>query len=187
MKVAGSAYTFSYVALGELVAWIIGWCLTLEYAISASATARSWSGTFVQALQGFGVNTPVWLDSYAVSVFSFSPLAAVIVLLCAAILMIGARESSTFNVMMTVFNIGVILFVIVLGSIFVDTSNWKPFTPFGMRAVFVGTGKVFFAYIGFDSVTTLAAEVKTPNATCLLVSLVLSSLLPPYTSLLSSS
>jgi APA family basic amino acid/polyamine antiporter len=157
--------------LGEIVAWVIGWCLTLEYAISASATARSWSGAFVQALQGFGVHTPKWLDSYEVvrlkgsdeALFSISPLAAVIVLLCAAVLLVGARESSTFNVIMTVFNIGVILFVIVLGSIFVDTANWKPFTPYGFRAVFVGTGKVFFAYIGFDSVTTLAAEVKNPK------------------------
>ena len=142
---------------------MIGWCLTLEYAISASATARSWSGSFVQALQGFGVKTPPMLDSYPISVFSFSPLAAVIVLLCALVLLIGARESSTFNVIMTVFNIGIILFVIVLGSIFVDTANWKPFTPFGFRAVFVGTGKVFFAYIGFDAVTTLAGEVKNPK------------------------
>jgi len=109
------------------------------------------------------VKTPVWLDGYKASVFSFSPLAAVIVLLCAAVLLVGARESSTFNVIMTVFNIGVILFVIVLGSIFVDTANWKPFTPFGFRAVFVGTGKVFFAYIGFDAVTTLAGEVKNPK------------------------
>lgn len=77
--------------------------------------------------------------------------------------MIGARESSTFNVIMTVFNIGVILFVIVLGSIFVQPENWKPFAPFGLRAVFIGTGKVFFAYIGFDAVTTLAAEVKNPK------------------------
>lgn len=84
-------------------------------------------------------------------------------MLCAAVLLIGARESSTFNVIMTVFNIGVILFVIVLGSIYVDTANWKPFTPFGFRNVFVGTGKVFFAYIGFDSVTTLAGEVKNPK------------------------
>jgi APA family basic amino acid/polyamine antiporter len=163
IPIAGSAYTFSYVALGEFVAWIIGWCLTLEYAISASATARSWSGSLVQALQGFHVKTPAWLDSYPVSFMSLSPMAAVIVLLCAAVLLIGARESSTFNVIMTVFNIGVILFVIVLGSIFVDTANWKPFTPFGFRPVFVGTGKVFFSYIGFDAVTTLAAEVKNPK------------------------
>lgn len=90
-------------------------------------------------------------------------MAAVIVSLCAAVLLVGARESSTFNVIMTVFNIGIILFVIVLGSIFVDTANWKPFTPYGFRPVFVGTGKVFFSYIGFDSVTTLAAEVKNPK------------------------
>lgn len=162
-KVAGSAYTFSYVSLGELIAWVIGWCLTLEYAISASATARSWSGALVQALGEFGLSTPFWFNNYELSIFSFSPLSATIIILCTIILLFGARESSTFNIIMTIFNISIILFVIVLGSVFIDTQNWKPFTPFGFQKVFVATGTVFFAYIGFDSVTTLAAEVKNPK------------------------
>eukprot|EP01102_Stenamoeba_stenopodia_P012759 TRINITY_DN405_c0_g1_i1.p1 TRINITY_DN405_c0_g1~~TRINITY_DN405_c0_g1_i1.p1 ORF type:complete len:612 (-),score=117.14 TRINITY_DN405_c0_g1_i1:111-1946(-) len=185
IPIAGSAYTFSYVSLGEIVAWIIGWCLTLEYAISASAVAQGWAGNFCQlAFPTDGC--PLWLNGWAVTsnstgsgsgsadeVISTSLLSIIIIAICILILIVGAKESSTFNVCMTVWNIIIILFIIVLGSFYVDPANWTPvkpddptqtsFLPNGMKGVFAGAGTVFFSYIGFDSVTTLAAEVKDPK------------------------
>lgn len=186
IPIAGSAYTFSYVSLGEIVAWIIGWCLTLEYAISASAVAQGWAGNFCQLV--FPTDgCPLWLNGWSIAsnsdsgsgssdeVISTSLLSIIIIAACIVILIVGAKESSTFNVCMTVWNIVIILFIIVLGSFYVDPANWSPlkvrpdypnqtsFLPNGMKGVFVGAGTVFFSYIGFDSVTTLAAEVKNPK------------------------
>lgn len=191
VPIAGSAYTFSYVSLGEIIAWIIGWCLTLEYAISASAVARGWAGNFCQlAFPNDGC--PAWLNGWsppselvssasgssgsgsAEPVISTSLLSVLIIWACIVILIVGAKESSTFNVIMTFWNLAVILFVIILGSFHITKSNWHPqkvggepgetsYLPNGMNGVFVGAGTVFFSYIGFDSVTTLAAEVKNPK------------------------
>lgn len=135
----------------------------MEYAISASATARSWSASVIAAFNGFGVQTPAWLDNYQVSFMSLSPLSIVIIIICTLILLIGAKESNTFNIVMTCFNVGIILFIIIIGSIYVQPENWKPLVPNGFQGVFAAAGTVFFAYIGFDSVTTLAAEVKNPK------------------------
>eukprot|EP01102_Stenamoeba_stenopodia_P017210 TRINITY_DN6137_c0_g1_i2.p1 TRINITY_DN6137_c0_g1~~TRINITY_DN6137_c0_g1_i2.p1 ORF type:complete len:609 (+),score=105.85 TRINITY_DN6137_c0_g1_i2:267-2093(+) len=180
IPISGSAYTFSYVSLGEIVAWIIAWCLTLEYAISASAVAQGWAGNFCNlAFPNDGC--PLWLNGWSVSsgsssgdeVISTSLLSIIIIAACTLILIVGAKESSTFNVCMTVWNIVVILFIIILGSFHINPENWKPvvpndpsrtsFLPNGMKGVFMGAGTVFFSYIGFDSVTTLAAEVKNPK------------------------
>lgn len=109
------------------------------------------------------MNAPDWLDSYEVSIFSFSPLSVVIIVLCTAILIFGAKESNLFNIIISCFNVGVILFIIVLGSIYVQPENWQPFLPNGFQGVFAAAGTVFFAYIGFDSVTTLAAEARNPK------------------------
>jgi len=146
----------------------IGWNLTLEYAISGSAVARGWAGYVASLFKVFGAELPYWLHNWVPSetirgYLSFSILAYVITTVCTVILLFGAKKSSLFNKIITVVNLSVILFVIILGSIHVDRSNWTPFFPFGFTGVFQGAGTVFFSYIGFDSVTTLASESKNPK------------------------
>jgi len=173
---SGSAYTFSYVALGELIGWFIGWNLTLEYSISASAVARGWAGymaSLVTILSGdHHYVLPPWLvgddlPSYfphAISKWiNISPLSVVIIFLCMCILIMGVKNSATFNLVITVLNVTTILFVIIVGALYVDKINWNPFFPFGWKGAFAGAGTVFFSYIGFDSVTTLAGEVRRPS------------------------
>ncbi len=114
----------------------VGWNLTLEYAISASAVARGWAGYFVSALQSFGVNPPLWLYNYElVSFLVLSPLAAIICILCTIVLLFGIKESARFNLIITILNIGILFFVIILGSFHVHRSNWNPFMPFGFAGV----------------------------------------------------
>jgi len=106
IPVSGSAYSFAYISLGEVVAWFVGWNLTLEYAISASAVASAWSSYFIAALESVGVKFPEWLVGFRLYSFLYlTPLAALIVLLCTVILLIGMKESATFNVIMTVVNL----------------------------------------------------------------------------------
>eukprot|EP01111_Echinosteliopsis_oligospora_P013691 TRINITY_DN4977_c0_g1_i1.p1 TRINITY_DN4977_c0_g1~~TRINITY_DN4977_c0_g1_i1.p1 ORF type:complete len:580 (-),score=93.27 TRINITY_DN4977_c0_g1_i1:66-1805(-) len=162
--VSGSAYTFSYVALGEAIGWFIGWNLTLEYSISASAVARGWAGYVGKLFLLFNVDLPDWLTGHKLSdLFNFSPLSVLIIVLCTFILIAGVKDSARFNLAMTILNITTLLFVIGVGAYYVDVRNWKPFTPFGLGGAFAGAGTVFFSYIGFDSVTTLAAEVANPS------------------------
>eukprot|EP01132_Coremiostelium_polycephalum_P009963 gene9963-12215_t len=164
IPVSGSAYTFAYVALGEFAGWFIGWNLTLEYAISASAVARGWAGYFKSIFNIFGKDVPVWVTGYSVNSFiNISPLAPIIIIVCTVILIFGVKDSARFNMVITCVNIVTILFFIILGSIYIDTSNWSPFLPYGMTGVFQGCSVVFFSYVGFDSVTTLAGEVKNPK------------------------
>jgi len=164
VPVSGSAYTFAYLTLGELVGWFIGWDLTLEYALSASAIARGWAGYFAAALHSFGVPVPDWLDGYELnSIVSISPLAALVCLACTGLLLLGVKESARFNLIITALNILIIAFIVIVGSTQVDTANWKPFLPYGITGTFRGVGTVFFSYIGFDSVSTLAGEVKNPK------------------------
>lgn len=163
IPVSGSAYSFAYISLGEVVAWFVGWNLTLEYAISASAVASGWSSYFVAALESVGVKLPEWLVGFRLyEVFYLTPLAAMIVILCTFILLFGMKESATFNVVMTIINLGVIFFFIIAGGFHVKPVHWQPFLPFGIAGSWAGVGKVFFSYIGFDSVSTLAGEVKNP-------------------------
>jgi len=164
IPVSGSAYSFAYITLGELVGWFVGWNLTLEYAISASAVARGWTGYFVSALKSVGVHVPGWLYEYKITSFlSVSLISAVVVLGCTGLLLFGMKESARFNAIMTTLNVGIIFFVIICGAFYVDTSNWTPFAPHGVGGVYRGVGMVFFSYIGFDSVSTLAGEVKRPG------------------------
>eukprot|EP01104_Vermistella_antarctica_P009847 TRINITY_DN257_c0_g6_i1.p1 TRINITY_DN257_c0_g6~~TRINITY_DN257_c0_g6_i1.p1 ORF type:complete len:620 (+),score=131.42 TRINITY_DN257_c0_g6_i1:192-2051(+) len=186
IPVSGSAYTFAYVSLGEFVGWIIGWNLTLEYAISASAVARSWATYLVQFLENSflkvpGKYLPDWLYDQKVNctcgadictkfdlnsvcdVFDIGVLSVVIIVLCTFVIIFGVKESATFNAVVTTINVSCILFIIGLGSFYVDTSNWKPFAPEGITAIMTGSGTLFFSYIGFDSVSTLAGEVKNPQ------------------------
>jgi APA family basic amino acid/polyamine antiporter len=139
----------------------------LEYAISASAVARGWSANVVQFIVTLGIETPYWLDNWMIiegnDFISISPLSCVVIITCTLILVLGAKESSLFNMIITVFNICLIVFIIILGATKVNTDNYTPFFPTGMQGMFVGAGMVFFSYIGFDAVTTLAGEVKNPK------------------------
>ncbi|EFA80265.1 putative cationic amino acid transporter [Heterostelium album PN500] len=164
IPLSGSAYTFAYVALGEFAGWFIGWNLTLEYAISASAVARGWSGYFSNFFTVFNTTTPEFVLGYGVdSVFNIQPLAPVIIIICTVILAFGVKDSARFNMAITSLNMITIFFFIIFGSFFIDTSNWSPFLPFGFNGVFQGCSKIFFSYVGFDSVTTLSGEVKNPK------------------------
>ena len=174
VPVAGSAYTYAYATLGELFAWIIGWDLVLEYAVASSTVAHGWSQYFVSFLGIFGVTLPsAWIQNP----FDFDPAsgtwvlthavcnlpAGLVVLLITIVLVVGIRESATFNAAMVVLKLVVVLFVIGLGSGYVETKNWSPFLPYGMPGVFKGAAYIFFAYIGFDAVSTHAEEARNPQ------------------------
>ncbi|KAN0008793.1 hypothetical protein ACTFIU_002086 [Dictyostelium citrinum] len=164
IPVSGSAYTFAYVSLGEFMGWFVGWNLTLEYAISASAVARGWVGYFQVIFKIFGKDAPEWINGYSINEWiNINPVAPVIIVICTIILVFGIKDSARFNMAITAINLLTITFFIILGSIHVDRSNWTPFLPFGMTGVFSGCSVVFFSYVGFDSVTTLAGEVKNPK------------------------
>jgi APA family basic amino acid/polyamine antiporter len=174
VPVAGSAYTYAYATLGELFAWIIGWDLVLEYAVASSTVAHGWSHYFLSFLGIFGVTLPErWIGNPIdidplthawVTTGSYCNLpAALVVLFITVILVIGIRESAGVNAAMVVLKLVVVLFVIGLGSAYVRPENWKPFLPFGWDGVLKGASYVFFAYIGFDSVSTHAEEARNPQ------------------------
>ena len=170
VPVSGSAYTYAYTSFGEFIAWIIGWNLTLEYAISAAATARGWAAYVVTFLETFGVTPPAFLIAEQMEIttdISCSILAAVIVMVCTFVMIFGVKESSRFNNIVTVANVLVLLFVIILGATKLDTANWTAvndsFVPYGFNSVMKGAGTVFFSYLGFDMVSSLAEEVKRPQ------------------------
>jgi APA family basic amino acid/polyamine antiporter len=174
VPVAGSAYTYAYATLGELMAWIIGWDLVLEYAVASSTVAHGWSHYFVSLLGIFDIVLP---QAWTGNPFDFDPArgewfltgavmnlpALVIVLLVTVVLVIGIRESAGFNAGMVILKVAVVLFVIVVGAGYVNTANWQPFMPNGMPGVLKGAAYIFFAYIGFDSVSTHAEEARNPQ------------------------
>jgi APA family basic amino acid/polyamine antiporter len=174
VPVAGSAYTYAYATLGELIAWIIGWDLVLEYAVASSTVAHGWSHYFVSFLGIFGITLPQALIG---NPFDYDPAthawfvtgaflnlpAAAIVLLMTTILVVGIKESANFNAAMVILKVAVVIFVIVVGAGYVETQNWKPYLPFGWEGVFKGSAYIFFAYIGFDSVSTHAEEARNPQ------------------------
>jgi APA family basic amino acid/polyamine antiporter len=174
VPVAGSAYTYAYATLGELFAWIIGWDLVLEYAVASSTVAHGWSHYFLSFLNLFGVTLPARLTGTPIDVdpatgswiatgaYGNLP-AALVVLFITVILVVGIRESASVNAAMVVLKLVVVLFVIGFGSAYVRTENWHPFLPFGWPGVLKGASYVFFAYIGFDSVSTHAEEARNPQ------------------------
>ncbi len=226
IPLAGSAYTYAYATLGELIAWIIGWDLTLEYAMGASTVSSGWSNNFVELLEVFHVNFPLWLaydhwtglrkamehvarDVMASSYASLTPgsqgyikqmadlvasptqdmmarahavlgapvifgheigfnlPALLIALIITTILAIGIKESAKFNATIVVVKVAVVLFVLGLGAKYVHPgnwgSNWHSFAPFGVSGIGAGAAYIFFAYIGFDAVSTTAQEAKNPQ------------------------
>uniref|UniRef100_A0A1X7UYV6 Cationic amino acid transporter C-terminal domain-containing protein n=1 Tax=Amphimedon queenslandica TaxID=400682 RepID=A0A1X7UYV6_AMPQE len=167
VPVTGSAYTFAYASFGEFLAWIIGWNLTLEYCISSAAIARSWGDYFTYMWTQYGLTPPTWLSEIPCGITSLSPAAAGIVILCTIVMLFGISTSSTFNVIITILNIGILAFFVGVGGTRVVPSNWvyqdDTFVPFGAASVFAGAGTVFFSYLGFDMVSSLAEETKNPQ------------------------
>jgi APA family basic amino acid/polyamine antiporter len=181
VPVAGSAYTYAYATLGELVAWIIGWDLLIEYAIGNTAVAISWSGYTDALLRGLGVALPRWLVTdyrtaaraapdvlaNAPHLFGvplvFNALAMLIVAAVTAILVWGVRESARFNAVMVGVKLIVLAFFVATSSRYVSPANWHPFAPNGFAGIGAGAAVVFFAYIGFDAVSTCAEECKNPG------------------------
>lgn len=200
VPVSGSAYTYAYATLGELVAWIIGWDLILEYAVGNVAVAISWSGYFQQLLLGFGVKWPLWLGiDYRSAVQAarqvaettdvasldlvlrqaaqawtdaprwlgvpivFNLPAFAITMLVTWVLVKGIRESARFNTVMVVVKLAFIVFFLAVGAFYVKPENWTPFAPNGFAGISSAASIIFFAYIGFDAISTAAEETRDPQ------------------------
>jgi APA family basic amino acid/polyamine antiporter len=194
VPVAGSAYTYAYATLGELFAWIIGWDLILEYAVASSTVAHGWSHYFQDLIGIFKLHIP---EEVRTAPFNYNPAtgqfaatgswfdlpAIVITAIVTCVLVIGIRESATFNTTMVAIKLVVVAFVIGVGAFYVNPENWRPFAPFGLTGIsffghtlfgqtgaggeplgmLAGAAIIFFAYIGFDSVSTHAEEAKRPQ------------------------
>src|SRR5215207_797103 len=182
---AGSAYAYSYATLGELVAWIIGWDLILEYAVGNIAVAVAWGGYFNSLLTGVGIHLPGWLaHGYRAVSLSSDPAvqalidsaprfagvpilvnipAFAIVMVITWILLLGVKESARANNMMVVIKLVVLGIFVVVGAMHIDTANYVPFAPNGWRGIHQGAAIVFFAYIGFDAISTAAEETRNPQ------------------------
>ncbi|WP_289138325.1 amino acid permease [uncultured Brevibacillus sp.] len=165
VPVSGSAYTYSYAAFGELVAWMIGWDLILEYGVASAAVASGWSGYAQGLLAGFNIHLPLALTSaFDASKGTIIDLPAVfIIFIITMLLMKGTRESARFNTVMVLIKVAVILLFLIVGIGYVKPENWSPFMPFGFAGVATGAATVFFAFIGFDAVSTAAEEVRNPQ------------------------
>ncbi len=201
VPISGSAYTYAYVSFGELIAWIIGWALILEYAIGNIVVAISWSSYFNNLLIGLGIHLPYWMtingtaahDAFEAATalvaagktvpenllavlegYDKTPIlfgsklflnlpAFAIVIFVTVLAYIGMKESKKSANFMVIFKIAVILMVIFLGFFYVDTNNWHPFLPNGFTGVLAGVSAVFYAYIGFDAISTTAEECKNPQ------------------------
>src|SRR3989344_9246038 len=181
IPIAGGSYSYSYVAMGEFVAWLVGWTLTAQYIISASAVAVGWSGYFVSLMRDFGI---FFSNTLTQAPLDYQPgmgwqwtgavlnvPAMVLVAFLGCMISIGIRAVSYFNNTMVIIKVSTIILFIILGISFVHTENWTPFIPentgqfgqFGWSGILRGAGLVFFAYIGFDTVSTLAQDAKNPQ------------------------
>lgn len=185
VPVSGSAYTYSYVAFGEIIAWIIGWDLLMEYAIGNIAVAISWSDYFTTLLDGFGIHIPEYLTmdywtakdmatEAAKAAWNNAPVFGNIRLICDLpaflitvvitwIIYVGIKESKRTTNAMVILKMAVIILVIIAGAFYVKPENWSPFLPNGISGVLSGTAAVFFSYIGFDAISTTAEECQNPQ------------------------
>ncbi|MEK4627712.1 MAG: amino acid permease [Solibacillus sp.] len=165
VPVTGSAYSYSYIVFGEIIAWLVGWSLLLEYGLATAAVATGWSGYFVSLLEGFNIHLPVALTgAYNPENGTFINIPAIFIIFAMGYLLIlGMKESTRFNAIMVTVKILVVLLFILVGMFYVKPENWTPFLPFGMGGVFTGAALVFFAYLGFDAVSSAAEEVKNPQ------------------------
>lgn len=182
IPIAGSAYTYAYATLGEFIAWTIGWDLILEYLFGASTVAVGWSGYVVSLCKDFGIVIPT---AFSQSPLSYDPAthvwsstgalvnapAVFIVAVMTALLVVGIRESANFNNIIVIVKVAIILMFIGIGFAYVTVDNWTPFVPantgevghFGFSGLIRGAAVIFFAYIGFDAVSTAAQEAKNPQ------------------------
>ncbi|GLB46488.1 amino acid permease [Philodulcilactobacillus myokoensis] len=165
LPIAGSAYSYGSIIYGELMGWILGWALILEYMLAVASVASGFSAYLQSFLSGFGLKIPTALSGYFdpahgtyINIFS-----VLIVLLIAAILFIGAKSSTRINDIIVVIKLLIILLFLAVGFFYIKPANWSPFLPFGMKGVLHGASLVFFAYLGFDTVSSAAAEVKNPK------------------------
>jgi APA family basic amino acid/polyamine antiporter len=181
IPVAGSAYTYAYTTMGEWLAWIIGWDLVLEYAVGAATVSISWAGYVVSLLHDFGINLPPQLVSSPLEALRLSDGTSVqgvinlpavfIVLVISALLMVGIKESARANAVIVVIKVTVVLVFIGVGYFYINPANYTPFIPanegafgrFGFTGIMMGAGTIFFAYIGFDAVSTAAQEARNPQ------------------------
>jgi basic amino acid/polyamine antiporter, APA family len=181
IPVSGSAYTYSYATLGEAIAWIIGWNLSLEYMMSASAVAVGWSEYVVNILGDWGVHLPAQLvnapfgkggdGSITLTGAIVNLPAMLVVVALGSVLYVGMRESSGANTVMVAIKVAVIVLFIIAGMSYIDTANWHPFLPpntgkfgeFGWSGVLQGAGIIFFSYVGFDTASTAAREARNPQ------------------------
>lgn len=185
IPVSGSAYIYTYATMGEFAAWMMGWVLMLEYAIGTIAVASSWTGYLIKLFEGFPFlpevmkNPPVWLvNDYQTAVASssetaiphflgipicFNLPAMFIICTIAAILLKGIQESANFAKLMVYVKVAVIGLFILVGAFYVRPENWTPFAPFGIKGILMGAFAIFYAYIGFDAISTAAEETKDPQ------------------------
>jgi APA family basic amino acid/polyamine antiporter len=165
IPVSGSAYNYAYSTLGEMIAWIIGWDLILEYIVACIAIAIGWSGYFVNILKAMGISLPVWCSSAPGTVPGavINLPAILIVLFLTGMLVIGIKESVRLTALMVFVKLVTVLIFIGVGMFNIHPSNWVPFLPYGFHGVMTGAAIIFFAYIGFDAVSTAAEETKNPQ------------------------
>jgi len=181
LPVEGSAYAYAYGTIGEFMAWVIGWGLILEYAMGSMTVAVSWSGYFNKLLKMFGIKLPDWLttdpSSYTGSGFSMNLPAFLIVLLVVSILVRGTKGAAKANNFIVLLKVAAVLFVIIAGLFFINLENWSPFIPevknivhdgvaqnaYGVQGIISGAAAIFFAYVGFDAVSTQAGEAINPK------------------------
>ena len=181
VPVAGSAYTYAYATMGEFIAWIIGWDLILEYALGAATVAVGWSGNLVTLLDQLGIGFPAAWSAAPGTVIQlanggsvtaiFNLPAVLITIAVTLLLMVGISESATVNAVIVVIKVAIVVIVIGAGALFIDTANWHPFIPentgtfgqYGWSGILRGAGVIFFAYIGFDAVSTSAQEARDPQ------------------------
>jgi APA family basic amino acid/polyamine antiporter len=159
----GSAYSYSYVGFGELVAWIIGWDLLLEYALAVSSVSIGWSGYVNNALQAMNIHLPMYLIKNPFEGGIINLPAMLIIFLLAALLCIGVRESARFNAVIVFLKLATIALFVAVASQHVRPAFWHPFAPFGWQGIIQGASLVFFAYIGFDALSTTAEETINPQ------------------------
>jgi basic amino acid/polyamine antiporter, APA family len=164
VPISGSAYTYTYATLGEFIAWIIGWDLILEYAVGAATVSVGWSAYFSDFLKSaLGIQIPTALHAAPAAGGIVDLPAMIIVLLVSALLIRGTSESNVVNQVIVAVKLCVVLFFIVVGAGHINPANWHPFAPFGVVGIFGGAAIIFFAYIGFDMVSTSAEECRNPK------------------------
>ncbi len=165
IPVAGSAYNYAYATMGEMIAWIIGWDLILEYIVASIAVAIGWSGYFVNILKAVGISLPVWCSNAPGTVPGavINLPAVLVVLFLTAMLIIGIKESARFTSLVVFIKLVTVIIFIAVGMFNIKPANWVPFLPFGFKGVMTAAAIIFFAYIGFDAISTVAEETINPQ------------------------